>query len=339
MTTMISVFLLLLPLMVQSYTQSAINLLVRSSTTSNVQRYCIELAKLPNGHVVNITTFGWHVPYLASPSVNACNISDLNNSFPNPFRSNTILILYEHECKMTEHAWNVEEQFGSEISLMIITNRTNTQYELTYNITTMPVSIPVLIFWQNDFIKMTTKYSNLNSVELSIANPPDLSKKFRPAILLMFLLVCIVLLCGNFWAADEFKNKIKIEDTNPNNQSTNFNSSSSSEIITKQNSIVPNEMSHETEPAIIPMTYCIIILIICFAVGWLLLLYYFPTVMIYILQGKSDLHSCLSKYIVNLSDCFSNVLYWCIYIFNILFRSFKLLCTYSSSLSNTIPSI
>ena len=47
---------------------------------------------------------------------------------------------------MTEHAWNVEQQYGKEISLMILTNRTNTHYELTYNTTTMPVSIPVLNF-------------------------------------------------------------------------------------------------------------------------------------------------------------------------------------------------
>ncbi len=292
---MSSALLLLFPLMVQSYTQGAINLLVRSSTTSNIDRYCIELAKLPNGRVVDITTFGWHIPYLALPSVNACNISDLNNSLPNSFSSNNILIVYEHDCKMTEHAWNVEEQFGSEISLMIITNRTNTQYDLSYNTTTMPVSIPVLVFWKNDFHKMTKTYGNLNSVELSIANPPDLSKTFRPAIILMFLLVFVVLIGGNFWAADEFKSKIKTEDTNINNQLPNFNSSTitneepPSEIITKQNSIVPNEISQETEPAIIPMTYCVIILIICFAVGWLLLLYYFPNVMIYILQGKYEL--------------------------------------------------
>jgi len=277
---MILFFLLLLSPIVHSYTEDSINLLVRSSKTSNIQRYCIELAKLPNDRIINITNFGWHIPYLSSPSVNACNISDLNTSLPNTFSSNTILILYEHNCKITEHAWNVEQQYGQQISLMIITNRTNTIYELTYNTTTMPVTIPVLIFWNNDFIKMNNKYPNLSSIELSINYPPDVSKKFRPAILLMFLLVFIILICGNFWAADEFKNRI-------NNQLSITDDQPSSQIITKQNSIIPNEIPQKKdESAVIPITYCVIILMICFAVGWLLLLYYFPTVMIYILQGK-----------------------------------------------------
>jgi hypothetical protein len=277
MTTMIIFFLLLLPPIVYSYTEDSINLLVRSSTTSTIQRYCIELATLPNNRTVNITNFGWHIPYLSSSSVNACNISDLNTSLPNSFPSNTILILYEHDCKITEHAWNVEEKFGQEISLMIITNRTNTHYELTYNTTAMPVTIPVLIFWDKDFIKMNNKYSNLSSIELSIDYPPDTSRKFRPAILLMFLLVFIVLLCGTFWAADEFKNKINYQLSN---EEPLFR------IRTKRNSIEPNETSENKELAVIPITYCVIVLIICFAVGWILLLFYFPTVMIYILQGK-----------------------------------------------------
>ena len=292
---MLVVLLLLLPIMVDSYTSGAINLLVRTSTTSDIQRYCIELAKLPNGLVVNTSTFGWRIPYLASPSVNACDVTNLNTSLPSSFSSNTILIVYEHNCKMTEHAWNVQQQFGPNISLMIITNRTDTQYDLSYNTTAMPVSIPVLIFWQDDFNRMTTKYgTSLSSVELSIADPPDLTKTFRPAIILMFLLVFVVLICGNFWAADEFKSKLKIEEhQEPNNHLSIIDTSTttieepSPEIITKQNSTVHREeMPEKSEPAILPMTYCVIVLIIFFAVGWLLLLYYFPTVMIYILQGK-----------------------------------------------------
>lgn len=308
MARMIIIFLFLLLPMIDCYTTTSINLLVRSLTTSYIQRYCIELAKLPNDRVINITNFGWHTPYLFSSSVNACNISDLNASLPNSFPSNTILIIYENNCKMTEHAWNVQTQFGSEISLMIITNRTNTQYELTYNITTMPVSIPVLIFWTNDFNAMLNKYSNLNSIELSIDNPPDVSKKFRPSIILMFLLVLFVLLCGNFWAADEFKYRIneqymetdsQLSNSNTSSQSsrpTTTERSSSSQVITnerslsyrttKRNSVTPSELSQKMKPAVIPMTYCVVVFIILFAVGWLLLLYYFPKVMIYILQGK-----------------------------------------------------
>jgi hypothetical protein len=289
---MIAFFLLLLPSIVHSYTEESINLLVRSSTTSKISRYCIELAKLPNNRIINITNFGWHTPYLSSPSVNACNISDLNNSLPSSFSSNTILILYEHECKMTEHAWNVQNQFGDRISLMIITNRINTRYELTYNTTVMPVTIPVLIFSINDFIQMNKKYSNFNSIELSIDYPPDASRKFHPAVLLMFLLVFIILICGNFWAADEFKNKINNENMDINNQLIKFNTRPltnerpSCQIIPKRNSVTPSETSQYEEPAVIPVTYCLIVLIICFAVGWLLLLFYFPKVMIYILQGK-----------------------------------------------------
>jgi hypothetical protein len=281
------VFLLLLffPI-VHSYTDESINLIVRPISTSNIRRYCIELAKLPNNNTVNITDFGWHLPYLSSRSVNACNISDLNSSLPSSFSSNKILILYEHECKMTEHAWNVEKQFGKGISLMIITNRTNTRYELTYNITTMPVSIPVLIFWEDDFNKMIKTYDNLNNIELSIDYPPDTTRKFRPAILLMFLLVFIVLICGNFWAADEFKDKINHQNLDTNSQLSGSNTApltnqrTRSEIIAKRNSVTSNEL------AIVPMTYCVIVLMICFAVGWILLLYYFPKVMIVILQGK-----------------------------------------------------
>ena len=284
---MLSLFLLLFPI-VHSYTDASINLLVRPISTSNIHRYCIDLATLPDGRTVNITAFGWHLPYLSSPSVNACDISNLNTSLPNPFPFNKILILYEHGCKITEHAWNVEKQFGTNISLMIITNRTNTHYELTYNTTAMPVSIPVLIFWKNDFDAMMNAYNNLKDIQLSIDYPPDIPRKFRPAVLLMFLLVFIVLICGNFWAADEFKNKIH----NENNQLSNSNGTSlidetrRSEITAKQNSVMANGRLKDHEPAVIPMTYCIIALMISFAVGWLLLLFYFPKVMIVILQGK-----------------------------------------------------
>src|ERR1700722_12273827 len=114
MAATIIFLLLLFSTAVNSYTDYAINLLVRSP--SNTRRYCVELAKLPNNHTVNITGFGWYTPFIASSSVNACNITDLSTTFPSGFDPRTILILYEHQCKMTEHAWNVEQQFGKEIS-------------------------------------------------------------------------------------------------------------------------------------------------------------------------------------------------------------------------------
>jgi hypothetical protein len=247
--------------MVISYTDDSINLLVRSSNQSTVRRYCVELAKLPNGHTVNITGFGWHFPYLASPSV------------------------------------NVEKLFRKNISLMILTNRTDTSYALTYNTTTMPVSIPVLIFWQNDFNKINKTYNN---IELSIDYPLDMPKKFRPAVLLMFLLVLFILLCGNFWAADEFLRKIKNRNGNFQSESTSLNTSpiindfresnniQNETIMPKENNNthIENRTPRNNEPAIIYMPYFIIALILCFAVGWLLLIYYFPKVMIYILQGN-----------------------------------------------------
>jgi hypothetical protein len=282
MAAKIMFFLLLLSPIAHSYTDEAINLLVHSITTSDMYRYCIELAKLPNGHTVNITNFGWHLPYLASTSADACNISNLNNYLPSSFSSNTILILYEHECTMTEQSWNIEKQFGQEIVLMIITKRTNTQYQLTYNSTTMPVTIPVVIFWENDFIKI----NNLSNIELSIDYPLNTPRRFRPAIILMFLLVLIVLLCGNFWAADEFKKKIQDQDMDTKSQLTSANTTRV-HIIAKQNTIAPSVASQNKELAFLPMNCCFIIIMICFAVGWLLLIYFFPQVMIYILQGRS----------------------------------------------------
>ena len=295
MRRVIEFCLLLLPLIVHGYTDGSINLLVRSIGGSNVQRYCIELAQLPNGKTIDLPTFGWRKPVLSSPSIDACNASNLVQAFPQNLSSNTMLILYEHQCTITEQSWNVERSFGSRISLMIITERTNTQYELTYNATTMPVSIPVVVFWSIDFAKLTTRNSDFNSVEFSIDNPPDTSSTFRPAILLMFLLVLIILICGNFWAADEFKKRIKQEDGNASESSSTANSSPrtlrryerrGSEMMIRRNSVAPTEKLEKPEPAVIPMTYCIIGVIICSAVGWLLLLFYFPTVMIYILQGN-----------------------------------------------------
>jgi len=290
--------------MVISSTDDSINLLVRSSTNSTIRRYCVELAKLPNGHTINITNFGWHNPYIASPSVNACNTTDLEHYLPITFPLNTILILYEHQCKMTEHAWNIQWKYGENISLMILTNRTNTHYELTYNTTTMPVSIPVLIFWLNDFNKMNKTYNNnISHIEISISYPLDLPKKFRPAILLMFLLVLFILISGNFWAADEFVRKIKNRNINTHSESPTSNTSPISNdyhdllvnhthderIIpnTNQNTLQADKSPKNNEPAIIYMPYCVIGVILCFAIGWLLLIYYFPKVMIYILQGKT----------------------------------------------------
>jgi hypothetical protein len=287
--------------MIIGYSDESINLLVRSSSESNIRRYCVDLAKLPNDHIINVTGFGWHNPYIASSSVNACNITDLNHSFPDPLPLHTLLILYEHECKITEHAWNVEQHFGEDISLMIISNRTNTHYELTYNTTAMPVAIPVLVFWQNDLDKINKIYNNnLTNIQISIDYPLVLPKKFRPAVLLMFILVFVILLGGNCWASDEFIRKIKNHNLHSQTETSSCNTSPISTalhdsisnnnqdeaIIPKPNPLKTNEIPKNSEPAIIYIPYCIIAVILCFAVGWLLLIFYFPKVMIYVLQGK-----------------------------------------------------
>ena len=62
-------------------------------------------------------------------------------------------------------------------------------------------------------------------IELSIDYPPEIPKKFRPAVLLMFLLVLFILICGNFWAADEFKRKIKNRNIDTQSESTSSNTS------------------------------------------------------------------------------------------------------------------
>lgn len=293
------VFLLLCCPFVQTYTDSAINLLVRSSTSSDYYRYCIELAKLPNGQTVNVSDFGWYNPYLASSTIDACNATSLNTSLSSTLFSRTMLIIYKHGCTMTEQAWNVEQRFG-QIALMIITDRQDTSYELTYNTTTMPVSIPVVMFLNSDFDNLKNRYENLNSIQLSIDYPVDVGRKFRPAVLLMFLLVLVVLLCGNFWAGDEFKRIMKEHDNDSSSQISSTNSSprvdetAPVQIVTKQNSPRLSEDSEEKKLAILPMTCCFIILMIFFAVGWLLLLYYFPQVMIYVLQGNPII--CITSY-------------------------------------------
>lgn len=304
--------------MIVSSSDDSINLLVRSSINSTIRRYCVDLAKLPNGHTVNITAFDWHIPFIALPSVNACNTTDLNYSLPRTFPNNTLLILTEHQCKITEHAWNIEVKYGEHISLMILSNRTNTHYELTYNTTAMPVAIPVLVFWQNDFNKINTTYNgNFSTIEFSIDHGLDMPKKFRPAILLMFVLVLLILLGGNFWAADEFIRKIKNQNNNTQSESTSsntlpisndypdspINNNHAERFIptTSENTRKENNSPSNNEPAILYMPYCIIAVILCFAVTWLLLIYYFPKVMIYILQAMfcigafSSLTSCLDR--------------------------------------------
>ena len=298
--------------MALGYTDDAINLLTRSSgVQSTVRRYCVELAKLPDGRVVNITGFGWLNPYLALTSVNACSIIDLQRSLPPSFRPNTLLILTLHQCKMAEQAWNVQRLFGKQISLMILANQTNTQSDLSLNGSAMPVSIPVLIFYQNDFNRMSKFYANnISNVEFSISYPLELQKKFRPAVLLMFALVFFILLAGNAWAADEFRRKISDQhsvthsESSPLNESERSNHSHNApasdggdpannplanrdETSLRKNS--SSTLPKNNEPAIVAMPYCIIVLILCFAVGWLLLIYYFPKVMIYILQGMSTI--------------------------------------------------
>lgn len=303
MATFIIFFLLLISPLVISVTDDSINLLVRSSTNSTIRRYCVELAKLPNGHTVNITSFSWHNPYLASPAVNACNRTSLDDYLPVTFPLNTLLILTEHQCKMTVHAWHVEQKYGDDISLLILTNRTNTHYELSYNTTEMPVSIPVLIFWQGDFDRMNKTYNNtINNTQISIDYPLELAKKFRPAVLLMFALVLFLLLSGNFWAADEFVRKVKNRNLNSHSETISSTTSPTSNedldssvnnhydnlnlAQTNEHTAKNNKSPSNNEPAIIYMPYCIIAVILCFAVGWLLLIYYFPKVMIYILQGN-----------------------------------------------------
>ncbi|CAF0972651.1 unnamed protein product [Adineta ricciae] len=304
------VFLLLCCPFVQTYTDGAINLLVRSSTSSEYYRYCIELAKLPNGQTVNVSDFGWYNPYLVSSTVDACNAASLNTSLPNTLSSRTMLIIYEHGCTMTEQAWNVEQLYG-QIALMIITDRQDTSYELTYNTTTMPVSIPVMMFLDSDFDHLKNRFEDLNSIQLSIDYPVDVGRKFRPAVLLMFLLVLVVLLCGNFWAGDEFKRIMKERDSDNCSQLSSANSSprvdetAPVQVITKENSPRPNEDLEEKKLAILPMTCCFIILMIFFAVGWLLLLYYFPQVMIYVLQAMF----CISAF-SSLIRCFNRLSYF-----------------------------
>jgi hypothetical protein len=295
------------------YTDDSINLLVRPSTpfNSTIRRYCVELATLPNGRTINITNFSWHKPYIGAPSVNACNITDIEHSLPHVFPRRTLLILREHQCKMTEHAWNIERQYGRDISLMILTNRTDTHYELTFNRSAMPVSIPVLIFVENDFNRMQQFYgNNTANIEISIDYPLVMPKKFRPAVLLMFALVFFILLAGNSWAADEFRSKtINIDRRTSENTTQTDRSLSRTEhlqdpfinhvhepianITGTTNENLPTTTSSERTPktgeaAILTIPYCIIGLILFFAVSWLLLIYYFPKVMIYILQGMTN---------------------------------------------------
>ncbi|UJR33186.1 hypothetical protein I4U23_020641 [Adineta vaga] len=306
-------FLILFSTSVIGDSDDSINLLVRLSTDSTVRRYCADLAKLPNGRTINVTGFGWHNPYIASAAVNACNVTDIDNSLPATLSSDTILILYEHQCKMTEHAWHIETKYKHNISLMIITNRTNTHYELSYNSTAMPVSIPVLIMEQNNFNKVNKTYKDLNNIQLSINYPPEIPNKFRPAILLMFLLVFLILIAGNYWAADEFKRKVanRVLSSRSESDSTNtpqsyseyqeFVANRHDEIIAQNSASSADKIPRNNEPAIIYMPYCIIAMILCFAVGWLLLIYYFPKVMIYVLQAMfcigafSSLTSCLDR--------------------------------------------
>ncbi|UJR14001.1 hypothetical protein I4U23_001001 [Adineta vaga] len=307
----ISIFFLFLCYpVVHCYTDEAINLLVHSNTASEDYRYCIELAKLPNGQTVNITDFGWYTPYLLSTTINACNLTNLNNSLPSSLPSKTMLIIYEHACTMTEQSWNIEQRY-SQIALMIITERKDTSYELTYNSTTMPVSIPVLMFLSTDFNSMKNRFETLNNIKLSIDYPVDTSRKFRPAILLMFLLVFVVLLCGNFWAADEFKKNMKDSNAILSSQPSSADSTPRVDrtvpvqIVPKQNSPRLNNDSEEKGLAILPMTCCFIVLMIVFAVGWLLLLYFFPQVMIHILQAMF----CISAF-SSLTRCFNRLSYF-----------------------------
>ncbi|CAF1594975.1 unnamed protein product [Adineta ricciae] len=315
-TLTILIFVLFSPLVI-STSDDDINLLVRSSADSTVRRYCVELAKLPNGRTVNVTNFGWHIPFIASPAVNACNITDLDQSLPADLSPNTLLIVYEHKCKMTEHAWHVETKYNHTIPLMILTNRSNTHYELSYNTTEMPVSIPVLIFQQSDLNKINKTYKGLENIELSINYPPEIRNKFRPAVLLMFLLVFLILVSGNLWAADEFKRKVASRHSTSQSESTsvnipqnstdyqNFLSNANPEELATRALKKPTSSENKTpsnnEPAIIYMPYCIIAMILCFAIGWLLLIYYFPKVMIYVLQvmfcigAFSSLTSCLDR--------------------------------------------
>ncbi|CAF4806465.1 unnamed protein product, partial [Rotaria magnacalcarata] len=72
-------------------------------------------------------------------------------------------------------------------------------------------------------MKLNNKYRHLTDIELSIAFPPDIMKTFRPGVLLMFLLILIILLFGNFWAADEFKNKLKDHNKNIDQELSNIN--------------------------------------------------------------------------------------------------------------------
>ncbi|CAF3460034.1 unnamed protein product [Rotaria socialis] len=315
MTTTIIVCLILMLQMFTGYGDDSINLLVRSSNDSTIRRYCVELAKLPNGRTINVTSFGWHNPYIASSSVNACNITDLADSLPQTFSILTTLIIYEHQCKMTEHAWHVEKQYGKNISLLILTNRTNTHYELKFNTTDMPVSIPVLILVQKDFNKISKIYTNMSDIEISMNYAPVIPRKFRPATLLMFALVFIILLCGNHWAADEFMSKMRKNNPKTQNVPSNLNTiptANEFQDSPAQETIIPksttnahddgdNRSLRNTEPPILHLSYCIIVFILCFAVGWLLLIFYFPKVMVYILQALfcigafSSLITCLTR--------------------------------------------
>lgn len=296
-TTFIVGIVLFLQIVI-GYADNSVNLLVRSSNDTNVRRYCVALAKLPNGRTVNVTNFGWHFPYIASPSVNACNITDLADSLPRAFPERTVLIVYEHLCKITVHAWNVETLYGQNISLMILTNRTNTNYELSYNTTTMPVSITVLVFVQNDFNSVNKTYKNIENVEMSIDYAPILPRKFRPSVLLLFVLVLLILICGNLWAADEFIRKVQTINADNRSLSSNLNTTpATSDVqdnpiqeVTRPKSNAKNldlnKMPSNSEPPVIYMSCYFIIFLLCFAVGWLLLIFYFPRVMIYILQGN-----------------------------------------------------
>jgi hypothetical protein len=306
------------------YTDESINLLVRSVDTARIHRYCIEPTHLSNGRRVNISRFGWRTPFIASAVVDPCNISHLQQSLPSSLPANTMLILHEHNCRITRQVSNVQATFGRNLSLIIISERTNTRYTLTSTLSDTSVTIPTFILWKKDFQRMNDFYGNLsNTIELSVGYPPIMLKRFRPATLLMFVLVFVVLLVGNHWAADQFrrcKTEQHVNDASTlANSSSTVNQSDSSQIISKTDAVTSNESSDDLEPAIIPMTYCIVVFILLFAVTWLLLIYYFPNIMIYVLQSNSSFCRTFRKRDRCLSS--SHVLHWRIFIVDLVFRS------------------
>ncbi|CAF0735221.1 unnamed protein product [Didymodactylos carnosus] len=187
-------------------TGESLNLITSLKSSKNINRYCLQLALLPQ--ILPVKQFGWHNYYYAS-TTNGCDKANVSALSSLSIADNSMFVIhYNANCSFAEQSYNFQLVFGDKISLLYIIVIPYTIIQSLTTNKTLPVTIPVLLIRQSEFNGLIND-NKTNQIEQISIDYSFHQSRLNIVTLLMYILIILVLFAGTMWAGDEFIQKVK----------------------------------------------------------------------------------------------------------------------------------